>query len=76
MNAISFNWLGVIVCVVAGVIIQYLWYRLAGLRAQRKGTDGPEKQPAAASALTYVIAVGATFVETVFVSALLMNFYY
>jgi Protein of unknown function (DUF1761) len=71
MNAISFNWVGMSVCLVAGVIIQYLWYCLAGLRAQQKGTDGPEKQPATASALTYVIAFGATFVETVFVSALL-----
>jgi len=71
MNTGSFNWLGVSVCLVAGVIIQYLWHRLAGLRAQRKGTDGPEKQPATASALTYVIAFGATFVETVFVSTLL-----
>jgi hypothetical protein len=70
MNAISFNWLGVSVCLVAGVTIQYLWSRLAGLRAQRKGTDGPEKQPPTASALTYLIAFGATFVETLFVSTL------
>jgi Protein of unknown function (DUF1761) len=71
MNAGSFNWVGVSVCLVAGVIIQYLWYRQAGLRAQRKGTDGPEKQPATASALPYVVAFGATFIETVFVSTLL-----
>lgn len=71
MNTGSFNWVGVSVCLVVGVIIQSLWYRLAGLRAQRKGTGGPEKQSATASALTYVIAFGATFLETVFVSTLL-----
>jgi len=71
MNAGSFNWVGVGISLVAGVIIQYLWYRLVGLRAQRKGTDGSEMQSATASALTYVIAFGATFVETVFVSNLL-----